>query len=78
MEGLSAFSSARRASTALETATSLAPDCLETWSRTQFVPSMVAMVSGSVVSRATVATSVRRMVPPVGRARIMLATSSTV
>ena len=29
-------------------------------------------------SRATLATSVRRMVPPVGRARIMLATSSTV
>ena len=78
MEGALAWSSAILASTALAVVTSLAPDCLVTWRSTQAVPSTLAMVSGSVASSATSATSDRRMVPPVGRARSMLATSSTV
>ena len=63
--------------TALAVATSLAPDCLDTWRITQLVPSILAMVSDSSFSSRTLATSDRRTVPPVGRARIILATSWT-
>ena len=64
--------------TASAVAASLAPDCLDTWRTTQAEPSVSATVSGSVVSSATWATSDSRTVPPVGRGRIRLATSSTV
>ena len=63
--------------TASAVAASLAPDRLDTWSTTQAEPSVSATVSESVFSRATWATSDRRTVPPVGRGRSILATSST-
>ena len=73
----SAWSSAILAATFRAVECSLAPDCLDTCSSTQLVPSTLAMESLSLFSSTTSATSPRRTVPPVGRARIMSATSST-
>ena len=77
MLGFSSRSSAIRFSTFWAVECSLAPDCLDTCSSTQLVPSTLAMESLSLFSSTTSATSPRRMVPPVGRAMIILVTSST-
>ena len=73
-----AWSSFISSTTASAVATSLAPDCLDTWSTTQAAPLVLAMDSGSSASRTTLATSDSRTAPPVWRGMITLATSSTV